>query len=367
MKFVCNGADLSDAANKVLRATSLKGLSPILEGIKVVAKNGFVELVATDNELSIQKKIVANTLIDGETVVPGKLFCDFIKKLNNTQVEISVDSALRMHIKYGDNKSEILCLSADDYPTIFKLDNAQQVIMIKSEFKDLVSNVEFCCSHDDSRPILKGVLLEVEDHSIVAVALDGYRLARCEKPIEKTTAKMTAVVPRRSLLEIVRLLDDSSENLSIQIQKNYIMVDLDHTQIISRLFDGDFVNYKQIIPKGVQTTIVVSREQLQDALERASILASKERTNLVKFEIAESVLEVASNSQVGNVSEKLNIVLNGPDLKIAFNAVYLMQLLRVVATQNIEINFNIPTSPATIKPSASTDETMFLVLPVRTT
>lgn len=365
MKFVCNGADLSDAASKVFRAVSPKGLSPILEGIKVVAKNGFIELVATDNELTIQKKLLANTLIDGQVVVPGKLFCEFVKRLDFSDIEISVDSNLRMHIKYGDNKSEILCMSAEEYPTIHKLNNAQQVIMIKSELRSMINSVEFCCCLDDSRPILKGVSLEVEDHSIIAVALDGFRLAKSQKPIESTTAKMSAVVPRRSLLEVVKIVEDNTEPVSLQFQKNYIMIDLEHTQIISRLYDGDFVNYRQIIPGATTTQAIVSREQLASTLERASLVAGKERTNLVKYDIVDNVLDIASNSQAGAVSEKLVVTLEGPPIKIAFNATYFMQLLRVITSQNIELNFTNPTSPAVIKPSGGVDDTLFLVLPVR--
>jgi DNA polymerase-3 subunit beta len=365
MKFSCSGLDLSDAASKVYRAASTKGLSPILEGIKITSKNGFVELVATDNELSIQKKIQANTLIDGQVVVPGKLFCEFIKKLIYVTVEISIDANLRMFIKYGDNQTEISCIDASEYPEIYQLDNAQQVVLIRSEFRDLIGKVEFCCSMDDSRPILKGVLLEIEQHNIVAVALDGYRLAKCIKPIEKTTAKMNAIVPRRSLLEIVRLVDDSADPLTVYIQKNYIMVDLEHTQIVSRLLDGDFVNYKQIIPVNTNTHVVVSREQLQDALERATILASKDKTNLVKFDIANSMLRIESNSTIGKVDEKLIITIEGPELKIAFNAGYFTQVLKVLTTQNINIDFINPTSPTIVRPSSSVDDVMFLVLPVR--
>ncbi|MCL1944213.1 MAG: DNA polymerase III subunit beta [Firmicutes bacterium] len=365
MKFICGGVDLADAASKVLRATNQRGLMPIMEGIKVVAKNGFVEFIATDQELSIQKRITANTLIDGQVVVPGKLFCDFVKRLNHPSIEISVNANLRMVIKYGDNQSEIACMSADEFPEVDRVDNPQQVVLISSEFKDLISKVEFCCSMDDSRPILKGVLLEVEDFSISAVSLDGYRLAKCTKPIEKTTAKMTAVVPRRSLLEMTRLLEDTTEFCTIQFQKNHIKLDLDHTQVISRLLVGDFVNYRQIMPTNIVTTTTISRESFQDALERASLVSSKERTNLVKFNIAENKLEIVSNSQVGAVSENLVVNQEGPSISIAFNAVYFVQLLRVLNTQNIVVEFISNTTPTTVKPS-SDDDVSYLVLPVRT-
>ncbi|MDR3021228.1 MAG: DNA polymerase III subunit beta [Clostridiales bacterium] len=365
MKIICSGADLSEAASKVLRAASAKGLSPILEGIKLATDGSFLVLTATDSELSIQTRIVSSTLVEGATVVPGKIFCEFVKKLVANQIEISVDTNNRMHLKYQDNVGQLACMSVSEYPDIYQLSSSQEFVIIKSEFKDLINKVEFCCSSDDSRPILKGVYLDIDDHSITAVALDGYRLAKSVKAVEKTTSKFNAVVPKKSLTEMVRLIDDSTEPLKVQIQKNYIMVDLGHTKITSRLLEGEFINYKQIIPTSSNSTVIVGKEQMEDSLERAGLLAKVDKSNLVKFDISGNTLEVSCNSDMGNISEKLNVKLDGVEIKVAFNGNYFIALLKVLHTQNIVIKFINATSPAVILPGGSSDDTMFLVLPVR--
>lgn len=365
MKVICNGNDLSDAVGKVIKAVSSRAANPILEGIKLKAEQGSLTLTATDLELSIEKSIVADVKIEGETVVPGRLFSEFVKKLNKQQVELSISDGNQLKIRYMDSEGVLQCLPADEYPAVYELKQAQSFFIIKNEFKDLVNKVAFSVSNDDSRPILKGVLLEIDDVSVTGVALDGYRLAKCVKPIEKTTAMMSAIVPARCITEVARLLEDTSDPVQISIQKNYMLVDLIHTKITSRLLDGDFINYKQIIPSTFETTVTLPKEQFEAGLERAMLLSRSEKNNLVRFDIKENAMQLSSASDAGNITERIPAKLSGVDVSIAFNARYFAELLRFVGSEYIVINFINSASPCVVTPTGSPEDFIYLILPVR--
>ncbi|MBO5214605.1 MAG: DNA polymerase III subunit beta [Clostridia bacterium] len=365
MKLICNGNDLSDAVGKVYKAVSTRTTNPILEGIKLKAENGTLRLTATDLELAIEKIIVADVKIDGETVVPGRFFAEFVKKLTQEQIELSLSDSNRLKIKYTDSEGELQCLNPDDYPQIKELADAQKFVMAKNQFKDLINKVAFSVATDDARPMLKGVQLEIDEMTVTGVALDGYRLAKCVKTIEKTTAMMRALVPARCLVEIARLIDDSDESVEVCIQKNYLAVDLEHTRVTTRLMDVDFINYKQIIPAYFETIVTLPREQFEAGLERAILLSRSDKSNLVRFDIKENVMQLSSNSDIGNITEKILIKLDGKDLSISFNARYFTEILRYIDSDSILIKFTDAVSPCIIVPTGALEDFMYLILPVR--
>ncbi len=365
MKLICNGSDLSEAVGRVFKAVSVRTTNPVLEGIKLKAEKGTLTLTATDYELAIENTIVADVKKEGEAVVPGRFFAEFVKKLNREQIELSLDESYRLRIRYMDSEGTLQCMPATEYPPIYEMNDSQYFEIRQKEFKDLINKISFSVSLDDSRPILKGVLLEINEVSVTGVALDGYRMAKCVKQIEKTSSIMSAIVPARCLNEIARLLPDSDDTIRIDIQKNYMLVDLDHTRITTRLLDGDFVNYKNIIPKECETVVTIPREQFDDGLERAMLLARSDRNNLVCFEISENIMQLSSNSEIGNIVEKIAVKLTGNDITIAFNARYFSELLRYITCDNILIKFINSSSPCVVVPSGSTEDFMYLILPVK--
>ncbi|MBR1984932.1 MAG: DNA polymerase III subunit beta, partial [Clostridia bacterium] len=213
-------------------------------------------------------------------------------------------------------------------------------------------------------PILKGCLLEVEKENITSVAIDGYRLAKVEEPLKETTFEGKIIVPAKSLGEIAKLLEDSDEIINVYVQKSFVMIDLKATKIISRLFEGEFINYKQIISKTFDTKIKVEKSKFENTLERAAILSKIGQNNIVQFEIKENNLHVTSNSEIGNIKENIEINLSGKDLVIAFNAKYFNDCFRVINTDVIEVGFNSPSNPCVIT-SIDNKEFLYLILPVR--
>ena len=365
MKLVCEGLDLSDAVLKVIKATATRTTNPILEGIKIKAKEDSLTLSATDLEISIQKTITADVKVEGEVVVPGKFFADFVKKLSGEQIELSLNENNLLRIKYTDSEGFLQCMNADEFPEIRDLVNPETVVIKNKDLRELINRSIFSVATDDARPILKGCLLEISNECITAVALDGYRLAMAKKPLKSTTAEFSAIVPARTLGEISKLLEGNDDDyVELLLQKNYLMININSTKVITRLLDGDFINYKQVIPQSSTTTITINKKQLEFGLERASLLARMDKNNLVKFEVRDKILTLTSASDIGNVTENITISLEGKDITIAFNARYVSECMRIIDDEFIKVNFSSPIAPCTIT-SSQDDEYLFLILPVR--
>ncbi len=359
----CHGIELSDAFMSVSKAISNKPTNPILEGIKLVAEDDTLTLSATDTELSIERKVKANIKEEGEAVVPGKFITEFVKKLTNEMIELELNDKNQMLIKYDDSQSVIQCYNVAEYPAFKRIDSGNFFGITKKDLKTLIAKTIFSVAVDDSRPILKGVLFDIDKNEINAIALDGYRLAKVKKNISSNLT-MSIVVPSKSLNEISRILDDSDEVVNIYVEKSTLMIDLGETKLTTCLLEGDFVNYKQIISANYETVCVVNKEQFEDALDRASLLSKIGQGNCVKFEVKEKNLCITSNSELGNVKENVPVNTSGKELLIAFNARYFIENLRANSDEFVKICFNSPASPCVIVPVEG-DEFLYLILPVR--
>jgi len=364
MKLICEGLDLSDAVLKVLRATAVRTTNPILEGIKLHASEDSLTLSATDLEISIEKTIAADVKIPGDVVVPGKFFADFVKKLSNEQIELTLTEQNTLKIKYTDSEGYLQCLSADEFPIIKELSAPETITIQTEELKKLIDKTIFSVAVDDARPILKGCLFEIENNEITAVALDGYRLAMVKTSVNSTASKLSCIVPARSLSEISKLVSTESSEIDILISANHLLINDGSVKIITRLLEGEFINYRQVIPSTTTTTIIVNKAQLEDGLDRASLLARMDKNNLVKFDIRDKVLTLTSASNIGNVTENITISLEGKDLAIAFNARYLSDCMHTINDEFIKVNFTSQIAPCTIC-SAEGDKYLYLILPVR--
>ncbi len=363
MKLICDGLDLSDAVLKVSKALSVKSANPVLEGIKITAKADRLTLLATDTELTIEKTIKADVLMEGETVVVGKYFVDFAKKLEKEQVELCRLYDGGLQIKYSDSESELQVFPAENFPKIEKEEDGAFFEISQLDFKKVVERTVFACSTDDSRPILKGVLFEISNNELTSVALDGFRMAVCKKKV-LASKDMKVVIPARALNEIMRLLDKDEENLKVILQKNTLLVEVENTVLFSRLIEGEFVKYNHIIPQSFENTVTVNKQALLSSIERASIVVRTDRYNVVKFDIKEDGMTISSKSEIGNVNENVPVNITGKDISIAFNGKYIADYLKITEEEFIILNLNSPIDPCIIT-SVGSEGFLYLLLPVR--
>lgn len=365
MKIECNGNDLSDAVAKVIKAVPARSTNPVLEGIRLVAEDGTLTLTATDLELSIEHMIRANIVESGETVVPGKLFGEFVKKLTSQSIVLSTSGA-RLKIDYERSEGEFGCFPAEQFPEVNRVDGTQHFELKSSDLKDLVNKVAFSVCTDDTHPSLKGVLFEISGSEIVAVTTDGYRLAKCVKPLISTTATISITVPVRAVLEISRLLPDNDNPIKLYLHKNFLMAQIDATTITTRLIDGTFVNYRQIIPQHFDTQVYIPKAFFEDAIDRAVLMARSEKNNnLVRFDINQSNMTISSRSDAGNVEENIPVNTDGTDLSISFNARYFTEFLHCMDCETIVLNLTNSTSVCVVSPIGDVTDYIYLVLPVR--
>ncbi len=363
MKLICDGLDLSDAVLKVSKALSVKAANPILEGIKITAKGDTLTLLATDTELTIEKKIKADVLMEGETVVVGKYFVDFAKKLEKEQVELCRLYDGQLQIKYSDSESELQVFPVENFPKIEREEEDNYFEISQQDFKSVVERTVFACSSDDSRPILKGCLYEIEDGILTSVALDGFRMAVVKKAVE-ASGDMKVVIPSRALQEIIRILDKEDGTLKVILNKKSLFVEVENTVLIARLIEGEFVKYNHILPTTFTNVVTVNKEALLNSIERAAIVVRNDRYNVVKFDIKEEGMGVLAKSEIGTVNENIPINLSGKDMSIAFNGKYLSEYLKISGDDFININLNSAIDPCVIT-SVGNDGFMYLLLPVR--
>ena len=362
MKLICDGLDLSDAVLKVSKALAVKSANPVLEGIKLVCKGDTLTLTASDTELTIEKTIKADVLMEGETVVVGKYFVDFVKKLEKEQIELSRLYDGGLQIKYSDSVSELQVFPSENYPEIKKENLSNFFELKEADFKSIVEKTTLSCSTDDSRPILKGCLFEIENGTLTSVALDGFRMSVIKKEVN-ASGNFKAIIPSRALNEIVRLIE-KEENIKVYLEKNLLFVEFSNTVIYSRLIEGEFVKYSHILPTNFTNSVTVNKEAFSNSIDRASIVAKNDKYNIVKFDIKEDVMNISAKSEVGNVNENVNITLDGKDMVIAFNGKYLTDFIKTVNEDFIKINLNTPIDPCILEPMGNEDF-MYLVLPVR--
>lgn len=364
MKFTCQGLDLADAVLKVVKAAAVRTTNPILECVKMVAEEEKLTLTCTDLELTITKVINADVKVPGVAVIPAKFFADFASKISSENIEFNLHDKT-LDVTYGDNNAYFQCQDASEFPEPKELDNPEYVEIRSDSFKDLVTKSSVAVAQDDSRPMLRGILLEVNKDEMRGVALDGVRMALIRKKTASHSAEFGLVVSARCLIEIVRLLPDSDEVIKICTQKNHLQINLGDSILMTRLMgmQSDYVSYRQILPSEFSTTINVNRRHLLDTIERAGLLSRVDRNFTVKFEITGKDLIINSESELGNITEHLQTTHSGADLKIEFNGRLYTDALRVISDEFVQIKYGSPVHPCVITPQDG-DDYLYLILPM---
>ena len=363
MKFVCDGLTLSEAVMKVSKACAVRSTAPIMEYIKITAQKDGVSLIATDGELSILKDIKAEIFEEGAVCVPGKLFADFVSKLAGQEVNITTaDNGI--YIGYADAGTNMQTLDESEFPVIdFSIDETS-IVLKKKDLKKIIAETAFCCAQDDSRPILKGCLMDFKD-KLEIVALDGYRLALSYAEVVAKSGENKIVCPARTLVEISRMLgDDEEEEITIYTKGGMFMVSCEGTIIVSRLFAGEFIDKNKVIPASFSTMVTLKREELTASVERAAILIRGDKNNLITLNVSMDSVNIVSSSEFGNVSESVKAQTVGIEFGISLNAKFLLDALKGLEEEEVVLSFNGAISPFIVQ-NKEDKHNLYLILPVR--
>lgn len=362
MKFTCSKHDLIEATSTVQKAVMAKATLPILEGIYIEAKDT-VKLVGNCFDLGIECSIQADVMETGSIVLNSRMFGDIVRRLPDSEVFIQVKDNFIVIIECNNAYFEIKGLSADGYPMLPEIEEDKKISISQSTLRELIRKTIYAISTDENRKILTGCLLEAINGDFNIVSLDGFRLA-VSKAIIKEEVNFKAVIPGRNLNEIHKILETSEEAVKITLSKNQALFEINHCKIISKLLDGEYMNYRIFIPEQFETVIEVNVKSLTESIERASLITNDDKRYPVKFVIDDDKMMITSSAEVGISKEEIEIVTNGNNMKIGFNPRYLLDSLKVIEDERANISFSSSIGPSVIKPVEG-DKFIFMVLPVR--
>ena len=366
MKFTCAQQVLSKSYNIVSRAVSTRTTIPVLKGILLtVTADGTLIMTASDMDFSIENKIPVTAAEPGSIVVVSRIFGDIIRKLPGEDVTVTVKEDSRVTVRTTNSQFTIIGMSDDEFPSIGQIETEQAHLSFPRELlQDMIRKTFFSASSDETKGIIVGSLLELKENVFNMVAIDGFRVAIASEEM-KNAGDLSLVINAQTLNEINKILIDSEESdIDFRVGDKKAVITLRDTRIVTRLLDGEFISYREIIPQELTTTMVIERRQLQESLERASLMAREGKNNLVRFEITENLLTIYSDSEEGRVREEVITDKEGEDLQIGFNSKYILAALKAIDDESIVMSFFKPTTPCLIKPLQG-EQYKYLILPVR--
>ena len=365
MKFYCGRTDLNKALANVSHSVPVRTTSNILEGILVEISNGFMKLTATDTNITIESSISVQGSDECSFVVPAKLFTAIVNKLPEEDMMIDYDpSKVKITIKCGGSISEIICFRSDEFPKIRLSEGENPIILSKEDVKKLIRKTAFSASADDFNGILTGVLLEISNGIMKMVGVDPYRIATYNIEVNNSD-NISVVIPAKLINEAAKIIsDDGEDRMIFEIVEGKVVMKFDNNKVIINTFSGKFIDYNRILNKQGDINVRVKRNELLKSTERASLLASVQNNNLIKFEIDKDLIVIKSLNEEGNIEEKVEIINDGDSLEIGLNSKYLRDALSVIEDEEVTINFRDSISPCVIKPLKG-DKYSYLILPIR--
>ncbi len=367
MKFTCSQQTMTKALNTVSKAVSNRTTLPVLKGILLEAKgNGKLVMSASDLEISIRKEIDAEIIEEGSAVVGSKLFSDIIRKLPNEEISVETMDDGTVSIKTNSSEFTVVSFPVDEFPKIGETEEADtRLIFDKDIFKDMVRKTSFAASIDESKGILVGILTEIGKDSVSMVALDGFRLALARENMI-SAEENSFIISAKVMNEISKIIseDEVEEDLSISMGAKKATFTVGTTEVMLRLMEGEFIRYRDIIPKENDIDVIVGKTVLLESIERASLLAREGKNNLIKMSMKNDLLTITSRSEEGNVKEEIVVEKTGNDLEIGFNSKFVIDVLKAIDDEEILMKFKTGTSPCLVTPVEG-NSYEYLILPVR--
>jgi DNA polymerase-3 subunit beta len=369
MKIICKQEKLIKALNIVSKAVSPTSTLGITKGILIKTEGDMqISLSTTDIQISITTKVEAIVNEHGGVVVSARLFTDLVRKLPAGDILIATDEKNIVSVKTERSDYELQGKEEGEFPRIDTDEEGKRIKIGKEELRDLIDGTCFAASTDESRGIITGVLFEIKEGTLSFVALDGYRVAiKRERNEAYEGEDVKAVIPARLLRETGKIIADTAggeEEALLDIGERRLKVFTEDTQVRVNLLEGDYIKYKDVIPKDNRIKAALGRAELQSAVERAAMLRSEGKNSFVRFSISDGAITVSSRADEGRGRETVPAEITGEDLEIGFDAKFLSDVLKAITDDTIEMQYNTSVSPCLIRP-ADGDRFEYLILPVR--
>ncbi len=365
MRFTCEKSMLVNGLNITSRTVAQKSSLSVIEGILCRAGSN-ISLTGYNMETAITYAIDAEVFDPGSCVLPAKLFGDIIRRLPEGPVTVVVDSNYKVSIRAGYASFTISAEPAEDYPELPDVGSGRSIDIPQCALKELISGTIFAVSENQGRPIHTGVKFEVEDSSISAIAVDGFRLARRTwHPDTGIGRELSFVVPAQALKEVEKILQDSEENAAFTLGQKHILFQIGDATLICRLLEGDFLDWRRVVPTNCPIQLTAHVSDLASSIERVGLIVSEKYKSPVRCVFSDQVLLLRTNTTIGAAEDRCPIAGSGKELEIGFNVRYLADALRAIPSEEVVLELTNGLSPIVLTPVDKKYDFSYMVLPVR--
>ena len=365
MKVTVLQENLAQGINIVSRAVSPRSTLPVLANVLAATDDGRLRLSATNLELGITCWIGAKIEREGSTTIPARTFSDLVGTLPKDRVEMDLTERTQsLHVKCGTSNTDIKCIDAQEFPPMPALDASDGIQMNVSDLKEMIQQVVFSASTDEARPVLTGVLVEVEGNKITFASADGFRLSIRSSELSSAVATpFSVIIPARALSELARVASDGNQMVTMLLPpgRGQVVFRMKDMEVVSQLIDGNFPDFRQVIPRNYETRSVMSTEAFLKACKQAEIFA-RESSHIARVSITPGndlqpgTVEIfAQSEETGQNETVVDATIEGPSLLIAFNVRFMRDVLDVIKTPNVALETSTSASPGVIRPLGETD------------
>ena len=365
MRFTCEKSMLVTGLNITGRTVAQKSALSAIEGILCRA-HGNLSLTGYNMETAITYEIEAEVTDIGECILPAKLFGDIIRRLPEGPVTVVVDENYKVSIRAGYASFTISAENADDYPELPDVGEGRPIRIPQSAMKELIGSTIFAVSENQGRPIHTGVKFEVADDTVSAIAVDGFRLARRTYHCEENTGRnLSFVVPAQGLKEVEKILQDTEDFVAFTLGSKHILFQMGSATLICRLLEGEFLDWRRVVPTNCPVKLVAHVSDLASSIERVGLIVSEKYKSPVRCVFSDNVLLMRTNTTIGAAEDRCAIAGDGKELEIGFNVRYLADALRVIPSEEVTMELTNGLSPIVFTPVDDKHDFAYMVLPVR--
>lgn len=366
MKLICSKNLLNDAITMAQKAIATRSTLPILDGLLFEAESDELTITGYDLETGIECKIDTDVLRPGKIVVNARMIGDIVRKLPEDLVNIEVEENYVINITSGKAKFKINGIESKDFPKIPIVEEAEQLKVPQRVLKDMISQTIFAASNDENRPILNGIKVIAQGHQLELIAIDGFRLAIRREEFEEELVDLSFIVPAKAMKEVAGILDPTDNPVKIYPSHNHILFDTGSVKLVSRLLQGDYMDYHKVVPNEVMSKILLKTKDMYQAIDRASLVINVDQRRFpftLKSE-NQNTLSISSKTDIGAVHEEIAIELQGENIDADYNPKYFIDVLQNVPIEDISLEFSGTFGPCLIKPLEG-NQFLYLVLPLR--
>lgn len=363
MKLIFSKSSLNKAVGIVMKAVPSKTTMAILECILIDASTNEIKFTSNDMELGIETKVEGEIIEKGKVAIDAKIFSEIVRKLPDNDITIETDDNFTATITCEKSKFNLAGKSGNDFsylPTIVK---DKSITLSQFALRETINQTLFSIAVNDNNKMMTGELFEVSDHSLKVVGLDGHRIAIRNIELEGRADDVKVVVPGKTLSEISKILSTDAESMvNIYFTNNHILFEFEDTMVVSRLIEGEYFKINQMLSSDYSTKVVINKKEFLDSIDRANLLIREGDKKPIIINIEDGSLEVKVQSAIGSLNEDIDIDKDGKDIMIGFNPKFLIDALRVIDDDNINIYFVNPKAPCFIKDKE--EKYIYLILPV---